>query len=67
MMEEAARSQGMGGLQEPEKARKRISPEASQKELSPDDILAQWDLCQNFDLQNCKTINLWYFKWLHMC
>lgn len=41
MMEEAARSQGMGGLQEPEKARKRISPEASQKELGPDDILAQ--------------------------
>lgn len=42
----------MGGLQKPEKARKQIFPEASQKERRPDDtfILAQWDLCQTFDL-----------------
>lgn len=46
----------MGGLQKPEKARKQISPEASQKECSPDDTftLAQWDLCQTFDLKELQ-------------
>lgn len=41
----------------------RLSPGASRKELDPTDswILAQGDLCIS-DLQNCKTINVCYFK-----
>lgn len=50
---------------EAERARKWILSWSSQKECGPANslMLAQWDLSETSDLQNCKIANLWFKPW----